>query len=100
MRWEELWDISEKIKHMFIRTPFPGEMEKELEEGLASYFGGKAVAVRSSAPGEDSAKTSFAGVHASIYKYPWSQGYPSASPPCLGFPLVGCGSSVSKRNGA
>ncbi|MCC4769359.1 hypothetical protein FXV91_03810 [Methanosarcina sp. DH2] len=65
MRWEELWDISEKIKHMFIRTPFPGEMEKELEEGLASYFGGKAVAVRSSAPGEDSAKTSFAGVHAS-----------------------------------
>ncbi|MHC1756989.1 MAG: PEP/pyruvate-binding domain-containing protein [Methanosarcina sp.] len=65
MRWEELWDISEKIKHMFIRTPFPGEMEKELEEGLASYFGRKAVAVRSSAPGEDSAKTSFAGVHAS-----------------------------------
>ncbi|TFH05942.1 MAG: pyruvate phosphate dikinase PEP/pyruvate-binding protein, partial [Methanosarcina sp.] len=52
MRWEELWDISEKIKHMCTRTPFPGEMEKELEEGLASYFGDKAVAVRSSAPGE------------------------------------------------
>jgi len=65
MRWEELWDISEKIKHMFIRTPFPGEMEKELEEGLTGYFGEKAVAVRSSAPGEDSAKTSFAGVHTS-----------------------------------
>lgn len=65
MRWEELWDISEKIKHMFTQTPFPGEMEKELEEGLASYFGDKAVAVRSSAPGEDSANTSFAGVHAS-----------------------------------
>ena len=65
MRWEELWDISEKIKHMFTRTPFPRELEKELEEGLASYFGDKAVAVRSSAPGEDSAKTSFAGVHAS-----------------------------------
>ncbi len=65
MRWEELWDISEKIKHMFIRTPFPEEMEKELEEGLTAYFGEKAVAVRSSAPGEDSAKTSFAGVHTS-----------------------------------
>ncbi|WP_082106068.1 PEP/pyruvate-binding domain-containing protein [Methanosarcina sp. 1.H.T.1A.1] len=65
MRWEELWDISEKIKHMFTLTPFPGEMEKELEEGLASHFGDKAVAVRSSAPGEDSANTSFAGVHAS-----------------------------------
>jgi pyruvate,water dikinase len=65
MRWEELWDISEKIKHMFIRTPFPVEMEKELEEELTGYFGDKTVAVRSSAPGEDSAKTSFAGVHAS-----------------------------------
>ncbi|WP_440947266.1 PEP/pyruvate-binding domain-containing protein [Methanosarcina sp. T3] len=65
MRWEELWDISEKIKHMFIRTPLPEEMEKELEERLIGYFGEKAVAVRSSAPGEDSAKTSFAGVHAS-----------------------------------
>ncbi len=65
MRWEELWDISEKIKHMFTQTPFPGEMEKDLEEEFSSYFGEKAVAVRSSAPGEDSAKTSFAGVHAS-----------------------------------
>ncbi|WP_440957114.1 PEP/pyruvate-binding domain-containing protein [Methanosarcina sp. Mfa9] len=65
MRWEELWDLSEKIKHMFARTPFPLGLEKELEEKIARYFGEKAVAVRSSAPGEDSAKTSFAGVHAS-----------------------------------
>ena len=53
MRWEELWDISEKIKHMFIRTPLPEEMEKEMEEGLTGYFGEKAVAVRSSAPGRN-----------------------------------------------
>jgi pyruvate,water dikinase len=65
MRWEELWDLSEKIKHMFSLTPFPQEMEHELEAKISSYFGEKAVAVRSSAPGEDSAKTSFAGVHAS-----------------------------------
>ncbi len=65
MRWEELWDLSEKIKHMFARTPFPPGMEKELEEEISWYFGKKAVAVRSSAPGEDTAKTSFAGVHAS-----------------------------------
>jgi len=65
MRWEELWDLSEKIKHMFARTPFPPGMKKELEEEISGYFGEKAVAVRSSAPGEDTAKTSFAGVHAS-----------------------------------
>jgi len=65
MRWEELWDLSEKIKHMFAFTPFPQEMGNELEEEIPRYFGEKAVAVRSSAPGEDSEKTSFAGVHAS-----------------------------------
>ncbi len=65
MRWEELWDLSEKIKHMFALTPFPQEMGNELEEEIPRYFGEKAVAVRSSAPGEDSEKTSFAGVHAS-----------------------------------
>ncbi|MGV8078428.1 MAG: PEP/pyruvate-binding domain-containing protein [Methanosarcina sp.] len=65
MRWEELWDLSEKIKHMFSLTPLPPTIENELEEELSSYFGEKAVAVRSSAPGEDTAKTSFAGVHAS-----------------------------------
>ena len=65
MRWEEMWDLSEKIKHLFTLTPVPWEMERELEEEISRYFGKKAVAVRSSAPGEDTAKTSFAGVHAS-----------------------------------
>jgi len=65
MRWEEMWDLSEKIKHFFTLTPVPWEMERELEEEISRYFGKKAVAVRSSAPGEDTAKTSFAGVHAS-----------------------------------
>lgn len=64
-RWEELWDLSEKIKHMFFRTPLPHPLKKELGMVLAGRFEGRAVAVRSSAPGEDSAKASFAGVHES-----------------------------------
>jgi len=30
MRWEEMWDLSEKIKHLFTLTPVPWEMEREL----------------------------------------------------------------------
>lgn len=65
MRWEELWDLSEKLKNMFSRTPLPLVLERELGEELEKRFDGRPVAVRSSAPGEDSAKTSFAGVHES-----------------------------------
>lgn len=65
MRWEELWDTALRVRNMFLNTPIPAHLYKEIEKALASAFGDKAVVVRSSAPGEDSASASFAGLHES-----------------------------------
>ncbi|WP_406669942.1 PEP/pyruvate-binding domain-containing protein [Methanolobus sp. ZRKC4] len=65
MRWEEMWDTSLRIRNMFLNTPIPEELDMEIREKLAERFGDKSVVVRSSAIGEDSAKTSFAGLHES-----------------------------------
>jgi len=65
MRWEEMWDISLRIRSMFLNTPMPVELHGALKGPLKSTFEGEAVVVRSSAPGEDSSKTSFAGLHES-----------------------------------
>ena len=66
MRWEELWDVSLRIRNHFATREWPKAMEKklleDLNEGPASW---PAVAVRSTAPGEDSAGQSFAGLHES-----------------------------------
>jgi phosphoenolpyruvate synthase/pyruvate phosphate dikinase len=65
LRWEEMWDASLRIRNKFLHSPFPQDLESELSNAVKSIFHGTAAAVRSSAPGEDSAKTSFAGVHES-----------------------------------
>ncbi len=65
MRWEEMWDTSLRIRNMFLNTAIPGELEKELLSGIRELFCEKPVVVRSSAPGEDSGNTSFAGLHES-----------------------------------
>ncbi len=65
MRWEELWDASLRIRNMFLQTPLPPEMTQALRLSIEETFGDKAVVVRSSAPGEDSGETSFAGLHES-----------------------------------
>jgi pyruvate,water dikinase len=65
MRWEELWDTSLRIRNMFLTTPLPNALAEELREFIDQIFATKATVVRSSAPGEDSAKTSFAGLHES-----------------------------------
>ncbi len=65
MRWEELWDTALRVRNMFLNTPIPDDLYKKIEKPLASAFGNKAVVVRSSAPGEDSAGASFAGLHES-----------------------------------
>jgi pyruvate,water dikinase len=65
MRWEEMWDASLRIRNMFLRTPIPTRMCNDMKQMLESEFGDRPVAVRSSAPGEDSATTSFAGLHES-----------------------------------
>jgi pyruvate,water dikinase len=65
MRWEELWDLALRIRSLFLRTPLPPALQKTLRHGLAEYLAG-AVVVRSSAPAEDSACHSFAGLHESF----------------------------------
>jgi pyruvate,water dikinase len=65
LRWEEMWDASLRIRNKFLHSPLPNDLENELSKAIESNLHNKAAAVRSSAPGEDSAKTSFAGVHES-----------------------------------
>jgi pyruvate,water dikinase len=66
MRWEELWDASLRIRHLFARTTLPPEVEEPLRERIEQSMGGAAAAVRSSAIGEDSGEISFAGLHESV----------------------------------
>ncbi|KPK24996.1 MAG: hypothetical protein AMJ70_00085 [Dehalococcoidia bacterium SG8_51_3] len=66
MRWEEIWDTSLRIRSLFIKTPMPHDLRDRLVPAIQSKFLGKTVSVRSSAPGEDSLKTSFAGLHESF----------------------------------
>ena len=64
-RWEELWDISLRIKNAFIRHEMPADMQNEISSYIKDFFDGKPIAVRSSAPGEDGRNSSFAGLHES-----------------------------------
>jgi pyruvate,water dikinase len=64
-RWEELWDISLRVKNAFVRKKMPTYIENEIESELKNLFNDKPVAVRSSAPGEDGLNSSFAGLHES-----------------------------------
>ena len=66
MRWEEMWDAALRIRNMFLTTPMPQDLEKALGASLDRYFPTQQTVVRSSAPGEDSAQASFAGLHESF----------------------------------
>jgi pyruvate,water dikinase len=66
MRWEELWDASLRIRNLFINKPMPTDLSSALKEYLEPRFGADPVVVRSSAPGEDSTRASFAGLHESF----------------------------------
>jgi len=66
MRWEEIWDCATRIRNMFLIKPLPEDLELEIREGIEHILGERKVAVRSSAPGEDDAKSSFAGLHESF----------------------------------
>ena len=65
MRWEEIWDLSLRIRNLFLRTPLPPQLREVLIEELSTWVGDRAFVVRSSSPAEDGAKTSFAGLHES-----------------------------------
>jgi len=66
MRWEELWDASLRIRHLFLTTEPDEELTQVLFDALRRDVPDGPVAVRSSAPGEDSAGASFAGMHESF----------------------------------
>ncbi|MDO3379783.1 PEP/pyruvate-binding domain-containing protein [Geoalkalibacter halelectricus] len=66
MRWEELWDLALKVRHLFVTTPLPDVLAEELAPYLSNCFADIPVTVRSSAPAEDSATASFAGLHDSF----------------------------------
>jgi phosphoenolpyruvate synthase/pyruvate phosphate dikinase len=65
MRWEELWDAALRIRSMFLTHPLPAEIDRQLQDVLDDRFTDRATVVRSSAPQEDSAGASFAGIHES-----------------------------------
>ena len=65
MRWEEMWDAALRIRNLFLPTPLPDELRAALAEPVAARFADVAAVVRSSAPGEDWAAASFAGLHES-----------------------------------
>ncbi len=66
MRWEEIWDVALRIRNRFLRAPVPGEVAGAVEAQLEKQLPAGALAVRSSAPGEDSEGASFAGLHDSF----------------------------------
>jgi pyruvate,water dikinase len=66
MRWEELWDTALRIRAAFVHADVPRDLEKDIGAVLRPVFGDDAVAVGSSAPGEDGRGASFAGLHDSF----------------------------------
>lgn len=66
MRWEEIWDAALRIRNMFARAEIPRVIRDEILGGIPGDVVEAPMAVRSSAPGEDSAAASFAGLHDSF----------------------------------
>ncbi len=66
MRWEEIWDCALRIRNRFLTTPMPEALKARLTEAITSCLSDRAVVVRSSAPEEDTAAASFAGLHESV----------------------------------
>lgn len=66
MRWEEIWDASLRIRNLFLTTPLPSPLQTELADFFRASLADKNLVVRSSAPEEDSARASFAGLHESF----------------------------------
>lgn len=65
MRWEAIWDISLRIRNLFLRAGLPPGMKTLGREATSLLARASQLAVRSSAPGEDSKTSSFAGMHES-----------------------------------
>jgi pyruvate,water dikinase len=66
MRWEEIWDVALRIRSAFLAAPIPPALTQAIVAAVEALGADKPLAVRSSAPGEDSAQRSFAGLHESV----------------------------------
>jgi phosphoenolpyruvate synthase/pyruvate phosphate dikinase len=60
-----VFNCATRIRNMFLRTPMPVEVETRIRGEIAARFKDKSAVVRSSAPDEDDASASFAGLHES-----------------------------------
>jgi len=65
MRWEEIWDVSLRIRNAFLHRPLPDRLRRMLTRAIGPLLSRGAIVVRSSAPEEDSSARSFAGLHES-----------------------------------
>lgn len=65
MRWEEIWDTALRIHNLFQKTTMPDDLRDEILKAVAERCNDKRLVIRSSAPDEDRAAGSFAGLHES-----------------------------------
>ena len=65
MRWEEVWDLAQRIRLRFLKTEIPLKLKIDILNELNAFKNAAAV-VRSSSPTEDSSSASYAGLHESI----------------------------------
>lgn len=65
MRWEEIWDAALRIRNLFLRALWPGDLKAVLQDYLSPGLAEGPTVIRSSATSEDSAGASFAGLHES-----------------------------------
>jgi pyruvate,water dikinase len=66
MRWEEIWDISLRIQGLFLKAKISKELQEELSHLVLGELSGQPLSIRSSAPSEDGAELSYAGLHDSF----------------------------------
>jgi pyruvate,water dikinase len=66
MRWEEIWDAALRIRTGFATQSVPQALRDAIVAAYQEFGDDPALAVRSSAPGEDAAQHSFAGLHESV----------------------------------
>ena len=66
MRWEEMWDAALRIRNMFLAAYMPDEIVGAIRKAAGSWLSDAPAAVRSASLAEDSAETSFAGLHESF----------------------------------
>ena len=73
MRWEEIWDAALRIRSAFLAAPMPADIADPIVAAFGE-LGAGSLAVRSSAPGEDAAEQSHAGLHESLVGVRGDQG--------------------------